>query len=367
MKRLFDREVLPSWMVQRTAGGHWRVRYSSEELQRCKAALSIWQVWHRKPHAARQHARRGELLKLAIDLIIFDGTRPAPRDAVDEYKATFRALQLLGKGSDNVSGVRWQKQLLKQPNEWFAAVFILRVAALRFVAKWKREPKAAELADAVGISTSSLYRAPFGKTALRLAISDRDIAESEHDPCPDAETSDASNADHPLNTEQISDADADQSPENRRNKAKRDLPVGVHKKPKRKADSTVKPRKRRAKALKMEWDGDGKDGGMLCVFRADSLDLKRLNDSFHERSLSEDGETKRALARRNSRAIRKARNLEYSDPTFGRQCWAAYVKRPDGRFDWWINIDPQPFGVADSANQARSAILTRMARVKTRS
>jgi hypothetical protein len=366
MKRHFERGILPEYLVQKRRGAHWRVRYSNDDLRRCKAALAIWCVWRRKPRASRLHARRDELLTLAIDLIIFDVTRPTPRTAAAQYKRTFCAVRLLSDASDDVSGVRWRNKLLDQPNELFAAVFILRAAVFRFRAKWKRDPKATELADTLGISTASLYRAPFGKAALRLAKLDRDILESEGDRSHDTKASEEPNADHPLNTDQLSDTDADLSPEDRRNKKRRELPAGVHEVPKRKDDSMAKKvRKQRAKTLEMEWETDGRGGAMLCVFRAESLALKRLNKSINDHAI--DGNTQRESIRKSSRTIRKALNMDSLDPTFGCQCWAAYATRTtDSLFDWWLNIDMQPHGVTDSASNARREILTRMARVKAR-
>src|SRR5581483_10582561 len=156
VRRLFNLGILPETLVAKSAGKHWRLSFSDEQLQHCKASLVLWSLWRRKRRASRTYARRDELSSTAIKLILAEVRSPdarnlkSPEAKIDAFS---RALSILNSKEKDTEGVWWNQKILANPMNLEAiAAFILRTAVVEFRKQEGRDPTRKELAEALGIS-----------------------------------------------------------------------------------------------------------------------------------------------------------------------------------------------------------------------
>jgi hypothetical protein len=342
VKRLFDLGVLPERLVAKSAGKHWRVSFSDEQLQHCKALLVFWSLWRRKPRASKTYARRDELNSTAIKLIVAEPKSEGahdPKSPEAKIDAFFRALSAFTTKRTGVEGVSWSQRILAKPATQGVAAFILRTAVAEFQKNHGRRPTRKQLAEALGISESSIYRFPFGKNALMIAYSDRHLASTQ-----DEEEGEPSCDPQQPKSDLI--AQSEYARQHKQQPRDRDYPVESERR---------KLRKRRSRRFELAWEEHNEGnfpGGALLAFPVDKLRTKRTLEAL----LSHDGCNRRATARRYSRQNRRATELEEFDSTFGSWAVAAYVIEPDGKCRWWTNFDGSE-GRTGSLAQARREIL----------
>jgi hypothetical protein len=343
VKRLFTAKILPEDLVTRTTGKHWRVSFSDEQLQHCKASLVLWSLWRRKPRASKTYPRRDELNATAIKLILAETKRGDAQDLKSpgvKYKAFAQAVLRLNtkRKRKRVEGVWWNEQILAKPTKSAAAAaFILRAAVAEFRSKHSRPPTRKQLSEALGISERSIYR--FDKDALELAYQDRNLtgikneakAESSTDP-KQAEWNRIAQSDY-AQQHQIRHRDHVEEGEKR------------------------KSRKRQAHSFALAWEehsAGNVQGGALLVFPTSKIEAKRRLEMIEAEPTCGASGPRRSV-KRHSRKLRRDLDLRERDPTFGSWAIAAYEIEPDGKWRWWTNFDAS-MGLAPSAAQARREI-----------
>jgi hypothetical protein len=349
VKRLFATGILPEKLVARPAGKHWRVSFSNEELQHCKASLALWSIWRRKLRASKTYARRDELNSTAIKLILAEARDEqdlkSPEAKIDAF---YQALLVLNAKQKDVEGVWWIQQILAKPTELAVAVFILRTAVTEFRSKHARQPTRKQLAEALEISERSIYRFPFGKDALEVAYSDRNLIGINDGEKAESEVTD------PRQDEYTRISRSDYARLHQRQIRYRDhIDEGTKR----------KLRKRKAHSFELAWEEHSVAnvrGGALLIFLADKLQAKRrieMDDQMHGGPDERDA--------RRSREDRRDVILRERDATFGSWAVGAYIIQSDGKSRWWMNFGTRK-GCADSTAQARREILRSITRAKIR-
>jgi hypothetical protein len=346
VKRLFVGGILPGNLIKRAPGKHWRVSFSDHELRECNASLVCWSVWRRKPRASKTYARRDELNYTTIRLIMGDASGKAVRVPKSgkvkglsskakkaKARAKIQALwRALGKSKRNHTGAIWKQRIVASPTQKSVGEFVLFTAVMEFRKQHGRTPTQKQLADALQISESSIYRFPFGKEALRLAYSERNLAGIKDE-------KKAEGTDDPRQNEYDRIARKDYAQQYQRQVSDH---IGE--------ETRRELRKRKAKSYELEWKKDpvGKDAAALLIFQASKLKAKRRLE-MNEQDVS----------LKNGKPPRKSRDdmfLRARDETFGSEAIAAYERQPDGKFHWWMNGSTRE-GYADSSAQARREIL----------
>ena len=355
VKRLFNLGILPETLVARPTGRHWRVSFSDAQLQHCRASLVLWSLWRRKPRASKTYARRDELNSTAIKLILAEPSTDdaqyskPPKAKVDAFFGALSAFTTKRKG---VEGVWWNQRILARPAKEGVAAFILRTAVAEFQKKHGRQPTRKQLAEALGISESSIYRFPFGKNALMIAYSGRYLSgeqgEEENGPPCDPRQ---------LRYDRI--ARSDYAQQHQRKPRDRDYPAEWTKR---------KLRKCQTQAYELAWEEHNAGnvrGGALVAFRVDKLEAKRRLERLFEPEPTDDDYNSRVTVRRNSRQNRRSTTLEECDSTFGSWAVAAYVIESGGKCRWWTNFN-RSAGRTDSVEIAQREILAVIGRSRPR-
>lgn len=361
VKRLFAKEVLDPALVEKTSGGHWRVRVSRDDLPVCRASVAIWNVLRRKPRMARSYRVRDCARTFAIELALAEindkrkSTTPQkPTRKLAVYKQALGVLKP-GRWSEATEARWWYGLLLENP-EIFAGTFILRVAIERHRAKYHRSPTRRELARELSISEATLYRQPFGREPLLLSYRGR-IA-------PDAEIQPDESKDR--EETYIHDSEQELSPEDRHSHARKTLPPGLHEVQRRRlGEEGARRALRREKAhcVELTWEEDAIGRGqMLRIYPLGRIDAKRRVELIE---VSCNDPHIRIDIRRNSRKVRRARAVETHDATFGGWTAALYEIETDGKCRWWTNFD-ESAGHTNSPAQACGEILSAIERHKTR-
>jgi hypothetical protein len=353
VKRLFDLGVLPERLIAKPTGKHWRVSFSDEQLQHCRALLVFWSLWRRKPRASKTYARRDELNSTAIKLILAEPRSEGAQDSKSpeaKIDAFFRALSAFTTKRKGVEGVSWNQKILAKPAKEGVAAFILRTAVAEFQKRHGRRPTRKQLAEALGISERSIYRFPFGKNALMIAYSGRYLAGKQ-----DEEEREQQYDPWQLGYDQTARSECGQ--QHQRQPRSRDYYAEWTKR---------KLRNRRTQAYELVWEehsAGNVQGGALLAFPADKLEARRRLEQLSE---SDDGDcARRATIRRYSRQNRRATELEECDSTFGSWAVAAYVIEPDGKCRWWTNFN-RSGGRTDSVARAQCEILAAIGRSRAR-
>jgi hypothetical protein len=336
VKRLFTNEVLNPTLVKKTAGKHWLIWFSPDDLLRCRASIALWKVLHRKPRIARSHKVRDLLHSLAIDLVLSEeisSQRQSYRSPQEKVEAVKRALNLLRTRPQRIEAIWWYEQVLKHP-EQFAGTFLLRVEIERFRAKYHRSPKRHELAEALNISERSLYRRPFGREPFRLAYYGRRPAEVEDD---DGATDD-------LNESYIPESEQELSREERNSQIRKSLGPGFHEVQRRRPigeQTRHQVRRKKRRALELAWEEvhvPNNPGEMLVLFSARKIEAKRLLELIERQQSCGGNSGPRRNVKRHSRKLRHALELRERDETFGSWCAGAYDIQSDGKCRWWTNF-----------------------------
>jgi hypothetical protein len=287
LKRLFAKEVLDPALLEKTDGGHWRVRFSPDDLLICCGNIAIWEVLRRKPRIARSYEVRDPVRKFGAELTVLEHeidsrnkTRrvvgPRVKSALPslverrlrkELTAYKRALIILKKRRPHTEPLWWYEKMLEHPKE-FAGTFILRLAIQRFRANYRRFPKRIEIARELNISERSLYRRPFGREAVRLACRGPTI--------PEIETQDDMSEDR--EESYIHELEQELSPERRRWLTRPSLTLGMHEVQRRRLTGDRARRKlRREKARRVElaWEQDPiGPGEMLRMYPVGGINAK---------------------------------------------------------------------------------------------
>jgi hypothetical protein len=348
MKRL-AREVIPLDFIERIPGKHWRIRYNDDQLRRWRAALAVWQVWHRKPRAARDRDRLGEIDDLLEGLLFRHPDRIRPPGFWNRRFWMERQADAL----------KWRERLLENPTPLTAGACIAWLAVLTFRAAHRdNKPSPKELADLLGISERSIYRPPFGKDTLALALSDMALT-----PKIDAIVDDES----PTTDDFFADCEIDDC---------LDLhgTVGVHVTYPAAARKTQDPSGRSLKrrvSKSPAWVWEETDSGiyMLVVYP-----LFRLRRQQRLQELGTGGRVPRASLNELERATASRKSYEdlskerYCDSTFGG--WAAGRCFRDGKhWKWEMNFASQKngawiydSGTARSRESAKCEVLNRLRR-----
>jgi hypothetical protein len=383
IKRLFANEVLNAELVDKTNGGHWRIRFSPDDLRQCTANIAIWQVLRRKPRIARSYSVRDPVQSFGAELLLLEdeinsgnqiartlrarvksqSLRLKQRMLKNKLKAYEQALSMLKKQPlpDN-EALWWYRQMLAHP-QLFAATFVLRVAVQRYRAKHDRLPKQRELAETLNVSERSLYRKPFGRGPLCRAYYGRRPADVEIE---DVATDDRSES-------YIHDSEEELSPEERKCRKRKGIPLGFHDVQRRRGlgEQTCRQSTRKREcSLELAWESDhiGRNpGGTLLVFQTSKIEAKRRLETVEREPTYRDARPHpRGIVKRQSRKIRRDLNLRDRDPTFGGRGIAGYAVQPGGKCLWWTNFPGGGEGYVDSVVQARRDIMSTIARCKTR-
>jgi len=356
LKRLFTAGILPENLIKRTPGKHWRVSFSDEELRICKASLVFWSVWRRKPRASKTYARRDELSSTVIQLILAKPRSGDDRDLKSpraKIEAFFRALRLLNRKRKNVEAVWWKERILANPTKLAVAAFALRTAVAKFQRKYGRKPTRRQLADALEISERSIYRSPFGKDALEVAFSERNLAGAKRNLAGARDEEKAEVTDDPMQKEYRRIEKSDYGKQHQPQIFDR---IGE--------DTRRKLRKQKVNLFEIEWEKDpvGKTAAALLIFESIKLQAKRRLEMIEQQH----GGLKRNI-KRLTRQSRDDVFLQEKDETFGSLAIGAYEEQPDGKFHWWMNCSTRE-GCADSILQARREILVsvKLAKIKLR-
>lgn len=377
VKRLFANEVLNAELVDKTNGGHWRIRFSPDDLRQCSANIAIWQVLRRKPRIARSYNVRDPVQSFGAELLLLEheinsgkksgrtlgarvksrSPRLTQRMLKSKLKVYKRALIRLKKRRSKREAIWWYKQMLKSP-QVVAGTFVLRVAIQRFRAKHDRPPKQRELAEALNISERSLYRWPFGRGPLRCAYRGRCLDRVEAE---DGATDDR-------NESHIFESDEELSPEKRRSQTRERLGPGFHEvRVRRPVGENTRRKLRRSKTRSVElaWEDDSTGRGkILAMYPTGRIEAKGRLELIDAEASCNGSDTRRNI-KRNSRKIRRDLDLEERDSTFGGWTAAVYEVEADGKYHWWTNFDRSE-GCVDSAAQVRREILSAVARCRTR-
>jgi hypothetical protein len=363
VKRLFTKEVLDPALVEKTRGGHWRVRVSRDDLRVCHASIAIWDVLRRKPRMARSYWVRDSARTFAIELALAEindkrkSTTPQkPTRKLAVYKQALVVLKSRRR-SQTTEARWWYERLLENP-EIFAGTFILRVAIERYRANYHRPPTRRELARELSISEATLYRQPFGREPLRVAYRGRIDPDAEIKP------------DESQDREEtyIHDSEQELSPEDRHSPARKTLPPGLHEVQRRRLGEEGGRRalrREKAHCIELTWEEDpiGR-GQMLRMYPLGRIDAKRRVELIEAEVSCNDPDI-RIDIRRNSRKVRRARAVEAHDATFGGWTAALYEIEADGKCRWWTNFD-ESGGHTNSPAQACREILSVIERHKTR-
>ncbi len=363
VKRLFTKEVLDPALVEKTSGGHWRVRVSRDDLQVCRASVAIWNVLRRKPRMARSYRVRDSARTFAIELALAEindkRKSTTSQEPTRELAVYEQALVVLKPrcGPQATEARWWYERLLEDP-EIFARTFILRVAIERYRAKYHRSPTRRELAHELSISEATLYRSPFGREPLRLAYRGRIAPDEEIQP------------DEFKDREEtyIHDSEQELSPENRHSATRKTLPPGLHEMQRHQLGEERAwraLRRKKAHSVELTWEEDpiGR-GQMLRMYPVGRIDAKRQMELIEAAVRSNDPSI-RIDIRRNSRKVRRNSAVEAHDATFGGWTAALYEIKADGKCHWWTNFD-ESAGHTSSAAQASGEILRVIERHKTR-
>jgi hypothetical protein len=237
----------------------------------------------------------------------------------------------------------------RESHEVAVAAFILRTAVAEFRRKHARQPTRKQLAEALEISESSIYRSPFGKDALELAYLDRSLTGIQ-----DEEK--AESPARPRHDEYNRIARSDYAQLHQREIPNRNR-IGE--------ETRRKLRKRKAHSFELEWEEHSAGnvrGGALLIFPVNKLQAKRrieMSDQLHS------GLPWTAKRHVRQREFRRDVILSAYDETFGSWAVAAYVVEPDGKCRWWTNFE-ESTGRTHSVTQARREILCVIGRYKTR-
>jgi hypothetical protein len=377
VKRLFVNEVLDPAVVEKTSGGHWRLRVSSDDLSICHASIAIWKVLRRKPRIARSYNVRDPVRTFGRELIILEAEidssnktsrvararvkLPSPRLTErmlrNKLKVYKQALIILKKRRPHSEALWWYEQILERPKE-LAGTFILRLAIQRFRAKYRRFPKRIEIARELNISERSLYRRPFGREPLRFAYRGRIGA--------DIETQGDVGDDH--EESYIHESEQELPRDKRGPHVRKNLEPASHQVQRRRSSGELGRRKLRrvkARGVELVWEEDPiGPGEILRVYPVGSIEAKRRLEVIEPKASCSSSDT-RASVKRNSRKIRRDLDLRERDSTFGGWTAAVYESEAGGKCRWWTNFD-ESRGRTDSAPRARRDILCVLDRSRAR-
>jgi len=236
------------------------------------------------------------------------------------------------------------------------ATFILRSVVAELRKKHGRQPTRKQLAEKLGMSESSIYRFPFGKTVLDLAYLDRNLAQSNDKDLGEESCEDATN---PRQSEYDQIARDDYALQYRPQIPSRDYFA---------AETKRQLRKLKTNSFELAWEQHntgGVRGGALLAFPVDKLEAKRRLERLSEPETTEGDCESRATVRRYSRQNRRSAELEECDSTFGSWAVAAYAVEQDGKCRWWTNFN-RSAGRTDSVACAQREILVVIGRSRPR-
>ena len=181
LKRLYTWGVFPNTLVEKTLGGHWRIR--NADIPELRARLRLWNFWYRKglrrlksddkQSLTHSHARQEELENLHFAIIQMRGS-----GFILTVQDSERWTQEIVEASKRMKHNRRQEALpprgqvmnLKDLNAEGLARALLQVnVAKLFQKKGKKTTSVKEIAAYMGIGVSTLYRV-YGRELLRVAL-----------------------------------------------------------------------------------------------------------------------------------------------------------------------------------------------------
>ena len=179
VKRLFEREILPQWLVTRIPGKHWRVCFTERDLQTCRAALVLWSVWYRKPDASKRSERQNEFERLLFDWALNSAglLDMNPPEAHQEMRQRLLRPADSNPLLNNSFNEQLRKKFLANPTEETASRMILRLAVNQITARRemaRREMARREMASSEMASsdTASSDTASSDTASSEMASSD---------------------------------------------------------------------------------------------------------------------------------------------------------------------------------------------------
>jgi len=181
LKRLYTWGVFPNTLVEKTLGGHWRIR--NADIPELRARLRLWNFWYRKglrrlksddkQSLTHSHARQEELenLHFAIIQMLGSGFILTVQDSERWTQEIVEASKTMKhNGPQAALPPRGQVMNLKDLNAEGMAFALLQVNVAKLSQKKGRKTiRIKEIAAYMGIGVSTLYRV-YGKDRLRAAL-----------------------------------------------------------------------------------------------------------------------------------------------------------------------------------------------------
>lgn len=174
LKRLLTNAVVPHHFARKSKGGHWWIRSDASSRDQIKDEIALWRLSSRKPGCARHTDRQSESSSIHLHLLEHRFGRQI--DDLPSYRALVsECLEDLGSGGET----RPQHPLHTIRAEQLA-IAKLQIAIKRWLEHRKGHlsgnpelslrPTVRDIAEVMQTSVASLYRKPYGREALRLAL-----------------------------------------------------------------------------------------------------------------------------------------------------------------------------------------------------